>query len=338
MLKKSLIVLFSILICTIFLFKAQKHIPAAPKDDDHNNQTIFEDAMERALLSQDLICYTYIGSTIHHKDATLLELTENDNNEDNAPQFSVIDLDQDGTPEIVYQRGGWGGFIVIRYFEGLVLGYDLPVRGMQELKQDGTFRTSNSSAEGSISRLHFWGRFYDFEDLWRFWGKPISNNQDTVWIVTDATLSKSSLSQGEFEIFLGNFSSQPGVVWHPYNTASIEELLHKELEPYGPISYPIPTARQMYLDKLTDLKYVLLEEDYPSYATGCEYAMQEVYKKCMELLSPEDIDTLESKYIQWQSRWLKLRTFYSGIDDSGYYVGESAKQWMYYLMNNYLSD
>ena len=65
MLKKSLIVLFSILICTIFLlFKAQKHIPAAPKDDDHNNQTIFYKGImpSEKVLDFPVDCNTLTGS------------------------------------------------------------------------------------------------------------------------------------------------------------------------------------------------------------------------------------------------------------------------------------
>ena len=74
-----------------------------------------------------------------------------------APQsFAIADLDGDGAPEaVVLPDQHSGPMLSLHFHDGRVYGYYEVIRGMSDLKADGTFSFSNSSAAGGIGRRLF---------------------------------------------------------------------------------------------------------------------------------------------------------------------------------------
>lgn len=80
--------------------------------------------------------------------------------------FLLLDLDGDGTQELLlWLRVGqdeYGGFWVMRYEGGHVVGYSMTYRNFDKLKQDGSYQVSNSPEDYGIGRIQF------AEDSWEF--------------------------------------------------------------------------------------------------------------------------------------------------------------------------
>ena len=77
------------------------------------------------------------------------------------PKFAVVDMDGDELPEVVYQRGDYMGFIVLRYKDGDIYGYDVNYRGLTGLKKDGSYSMSGGSSNTSVGKMRFLGKLFD---------------------------------------------------------------------------------------------------------------------------------------------------------------------------------
>ena len=72
--------------------------------------------------------------------------------------FSVIDLDQDGAPEVVVLSNNHihsEPILILRYQDGVVYGYEEYGRTFDGLKEDGTFSYSSSASTGGTGRVKF---------------------------------------------------------------------------------------------------------------------------------------------------------------------------------------
>ena len=70
-------------------------------------------------------------------------------------EFSIVDMDGDGVPEVVLQLSAGGERIVLHYENGTIHAHGFPFRGLNALKYDGTFISSGGAAYNSIGRLYF---------------------------------------------------------------------------------------------------------------------------------------------------------------------------------------
>ncbi len=72
--------------------------------------------------------------------------------------FAVLDMDQDGTPEVVLAESRYGNdmlFEVLDYQNGTVYGYDFGYRALLGLKEDGSFSFSSGAAENGFGVVQF---------------------------------------------------------------------------------------------------------------------------------------------------------------------------------------
>jgi len=68
--------------------------------------------------------------------------------------FTVMDLDADGIPEVILGFHP-GIFLILRYEDGIVYGYTRSIRQMGELKKDGTFFWSGGAGHNGVARMKF---------------------------------------------------------------------------------------------------------------------------------------------------------------------------------------
>ena len=81
-------------------------------------------------------------------------------------KYTIIDLDQDNVPEIVLgitenEQSDYG-FLVLRFENGGVVGYDFTYRQMIDLKKDGTFGYLGGVADTGYARLNFTGNSWEY--------------------------------------------------------------------------------------------------------------------------------------------------------------------------------
>ena len=76
-----------------------------------------------------------------------------------AQNYTVFDLDDDGTSEIILNMDVHKvkdyGTLILRYEEGTVVGYNLWARGFGDLKSDGTFVYSGGAFNHGVGKIDF---------------------------------------------------------------------------------------------------------------------------------------------------------------------------------------
>ena len=151
----------------------------------------------------------YGGYPAYDHEVTLAEITAEDGNNqynnveaDNAYVF--VDLDGDGTEEMVYRRSNYLGYYVFRIYEDHIYGYEIPYRGMLGLKQDGTFGGSNAADDNGILRIFFDGtKCLTTEILW----------QHAEGAPDRYTIAGKSVSYEKYLKALESEQAKPNVFW-----------------------------------------------------------------------------------------------------------------------------
>lgn len=130
--------------------------------EDLETSLLPNEAFENVLLNQRRFSYTDSNSNpIYQSNVYLSEIAAEDQSTMSLPKFAVVDMDGDELPEVVYQRGDYMGFIVLRYKDGDIYGYDVNYRGLTGLKKDGSYSMSGGSSNTSVGKMRFLGKLFD---------------------------------------------------------------------------------------------------------------------------------------------------------------------------------
>jgi len=140
-------------------------------------------------------------------------------------KFAVIDLDNDGTPEVVLSltvnKNDYFGFEVFRYQDGVVYGYTLWYRSFMELKDDGTFSYSGGAADHGFGTIMFTKDGYTINEItYSESGIGTGNNETVSYFV-----NRESASQEDFLSAVSKQDEKPGVIWYDFTDDNIETLL-----------------------------------------------------------------------------------------------------------------
>lgn len=137
----------------------------------HGTDTTFEEAMRAyaAVLQNESEFYCADGGDYYDpaegRFTLLHEYTESFEPPYLIETFAVIDLDQDGIPEVVLSML-YENFLEVLYYDvGTVYGYLFPIRAMIGLKQDGTFGFSSGAADSGYGRLMFTPPDYAYVEI-----------------------------------------------------------------------------------------------------------------------------------------------------------------------------
>lgn len=125
-----------------------------------------------------------------------------------ASQYTLVDLDGDGTREMVVfslPSGAFGCYTVLRYWNGNIYGYDFPSNSMQNLKADGSFMEKDSNGNISILTLSFEDTGYQVHEL------AYSNSAYELQRVYRIGGRYATLEQ--MTAYRREFSLQPEAVW-----------------------------------------------------------------------------------------------------------------------------
>jgi len=127
-------------------------------------------------------------------------------------KYALLDMDDDSDPEMVlWIRAGaneYYGFLVLHREEDTVAAYGFPYRGLNSLKEDGTFYYSGGVANDGIGRIAFTGTSCTVHSLAY---RESADNQNVFYSV-----GGKSVSRKEYIAYENTQSGKPDAVWVNY--------------------------------------------------------------------------------------------------------------------------
>lgn len=142
-----------------------------------------------------------------------------------ATKFAVVDLDNDGTKEVILWLNVNGlddyGSEVLRYQSGVVYGYNLTYREFMQLKADGTFTFSSGAMDSGFGTIKFTDQTCSVEKVTYSESSYDSSNNLTVSFFVD----NKSATQDEFDTATKKQDEKPDAVWYDFTDDSIKTIL-----------------------------------------------------------------------------------------------------------------
>ncbi|MCL1876242.1 MAG: hypothetical protein FWF87_08310 [Synergistaceae bacterium] len=135
-------------------------------------------------------------------------------------RFTVVDMDNDGTPEVVLEltTGFDGAFEVLHYEGGTVYGFNFPYRGMLDLSKDGMYLGSNGAYDSCVLKAGAIKDTYKEETVAYSESGQDANGDLTV---VAYYIGSSKVTEDEYDALTKSVFDNPAV-WHDYNDSSIE--------------------------------------------------------------------------------------------------------------------
>jgi hypothetical protein len=221
-----------------------------------------------------------------------------------SPQFAVVDMDGDGVPEVVYQEGDYYGYLILRYNEGKIIGYDVVYRGLQSLKKDGSCMGSGGSRDIKIGKKCFLGNY--LVDIVK--ARRLGENYDVYGTPIDEETWKQLNAA---------YDAKPDVDWHECTDNQIQQFLAQEIAAFRAPERPVPTQMQDYLDSLAGLLFQIddatgkvIELEYSdkmdpkTFYENWDQELDKIYKLCLERQS----DAAKNAFMDQQLQWLTKRS------------------------------
>ena len=88
-----------------------------------------------------------------NKTATVYNWGEVTNSGSDPYQYTTIDLDCNGSNELIVVYGGTGQTAIITLMEGTLMAYSVPFRGFKNVKNDGSANFSNGASNSGIHKV-----------------------------------------------------------------------------------------------------------------------------------------------------------------------------------------
>ena len=91
------------------------------------------------------------NNEVYFKDFKIVE-----NQTAKVDKYAFVDMDKDGTEELViYTTSDYGAYVILHYENNKVYGYMIGVRSLENLKTDGSFMGSSGANSNEYSRMTF---------------------------------------------------------------------------------------------------------------------------------------------------------------------------------------
>lgn len=137
--------------------------------------------------------------------------------------FTVLDMDGDKVPEVVLELSVDDEpefYEVLHYMNGVVCGYLIVNRGLEELKEDGAFRFSNGAADNGWGKLRFESNAFKTDILGYSKSSQGVTNLTISYFINNKPVTKES-----FDSFTNEQSGKKDVVWCEFSQKNIETEL-----------------------------------------------------------------------------------------------------------------
>lgn len=147
-----------------------------------------------------------------------------------AVRFTILDLDGDGTPELILGLQVNGdenyGSEILRWQDGTVYGYTLWSRAFGALKQDGTFSYSGGAADNGFGTMRFAAGTWSAD--WITYSQStfdVNNNMTVSYFVNGA-----AASEADFTAAIQLQSEKKDAVWSEYTQENLAAQLAADVQ------------------------------------------------------------------------------------------------------------
>lgn len=146
------------------------------------------------------------GESIYFKDY-ILKKTNCSTSSESQLMYTFVDLDGDCTYELVIDIATYtGDFLVLHYNGQNVFGFELSIRSFNDLKTDGSFSTSNSAEDSSISKIKF------YENKYVIVNEATINNTNEIFKIYNENVTVEEIND-----FLLYWHQKKNVKWNHIN-------------------------------------------------------------------------------------------------------------------------
>lgn len=136
--------------------------------------------------------------------------------------FSTVDLDADGTAEVIVSlavgEAGTGEYLVLRWQNGTVYGYQFAVREFSDVRTDGTFWNTGGASDVGMCTVTFDKDTYSIDRFTYSLYRP--SDDSTVYFVDD-----QETTEEQWNLALSQWNEIPYVEWYEFTDANIEAVL-----------------------------------------------------------------------------------------------------------------
>lgn len=210
----------------------EKSVPSNESEREETIQNALPIKMAapwRAAFKEILLGETEFFSTDSNKNLNIRRLaqalTSDESLTATAMYFALIDLDYDGTPEVVLGlklgENDDIGYEVLRYQDGVVYGYTLFTRQFNDLKHDGTFQVSSGAGEWGICTIAFDKNTYETNE---FTYCKSYTSLDGSWSEL-YFVNHQSAAEDEFRAAVDQQDKKAAAVWCEFTKENIEQIL-----------------------------------------------------------------------------------------------------------------
>lgn len=157
-------------------------------------------------------------STDDNKDVLLKEHKFFSNADLSKLNFTVVDMDGDGIPEVVLEWRGYG-VEVLHYEDGTVYDYSFGWRSMNGgIKKDGSYQYVDGPEYGGYEKMQFLGITYKLISLASYEDKF---EKDGVFLETVLLVNNEPATEAESKAFNEEWSQKDDVIWYELNEDNI---------------------------------------------------------------------------------------------------------------------
>ena len=118
-------------------------------------------------------------------------------------KYAFVDMDKDGTEELViYTTSDYGAYVILHYENNKVYGYMIGVRSLENLKTDGSFMGSSGANSSEYSRMTFNKNSYSIKT-------------EAVYDATNKVyeIDNTSVSEKQIKEYVENWNKKENVSW-----------------------------------------------------------------------------------------------------------------------------
>lgn len=165
-------------------------------------------------------------------------------------QYAVVDMDHDGTPEVIVSlsRAEDSFVMLLRYYEGSMYGYPYELRALENPKKDGTYLASSGAFDNKLLEMSFDGM--DIKEKSLAYSKSVDNT-------VEYYIADKKVTENEYNEFYNKYLNSEDVKWHLFSSDlragyTGEELLRVDFN-----AITTPTGEELesyYTDAKGDIK------------------------------------------------------------------------------------
>lgn len=212
-----IVIMLTIIISVALIFSGSKVSKKTDEEEKYVEEAKQEEIEENSEINNHYFNVLDDKEKIRHEveDGVTEEITISEILSKNKPSkidYCILDVDNDNCNEMYLkiELEPEPFIIILNYEEGVIYGFEFPVRGIQNLKKDGTYYGGGGAESGAVYKVEF-SKEKKIET-------DIASQNGNVY-----TINKKSVTEEEFNKFMNDFNSKEDIKLIEYRGERIVE-------------------------------------------------------------------------------------------------------------------